>query len=123
MADATQFKFGGVDTDVAVNHKHISVNGLDYIFVVQVAQINLRCGISPVTRIAEFKTHSLCKQPDFLVRHLFALDVRLLYNDLKISVACATKSQHIKACLREIGIVQTDAVECQDRQDLVIQAD
>ena len=48
MADATQFEFGGVDTDVAVNHKHISVNGLDYIFVVQVAQINLRRGISPI---------------------------------------------------------------------------
>ena len=28
MADATQFEFGGVDTDVAVNHKHISVNGI-----------------------------------------------------------------------------------------------
>ena len=48
MADATKFEFGGVDTDVAVNYKHISVGGLDYILIVQVAQINLRRGISPI---------------------------------------------------------------------------
>ena len=48
MADATQFEFGGVDADVAVNHKHISIHGLYYIFVVQVAQINLRRGLSPI---------------------------------------------------------------------------
>ena len=112
MADATQFEFGGVDTDVAVNHKHISVNGLDYVLVVQVAQINLRRGIGPVTRIAEFKTHSFCKLLNFLIRHLFALDVRLLYNDLKISLTCASKPQYIEACFREIGIMEANAIEC-----------
>ena len=48
MADATKIQFGCVEADVAVNHKHISVNGPDYVLIVQVAQINLRRGISPI---------------------------------------------------------------------------
>ena len=88
----------------------------------QVTQINFGSGKRPVARIDQFKTHFLRKNRNSFVRHLTALNVRLFYNYFELSIGEPSKTKDCETCFREVCIMKTYTVQCQNRLDIIIKS-
>ncbi len=105
-------EFWCVNADVTINDKDgIGMIGANHILIMHVTQVNFWGGISPVSRVLEFKSHLSHKCCDFFVTNWLPVDERLLNNNFEFSSLVTSKTQYKETRLGEIGVVESYSIK------------
>lgn len=109
-----------IDSDVAVYNNDSAVGSLQHILVMHIAEINVGSGIRPIAWVAQLESHTLHIVPYLPVFHMLSFYKWLFYHNLEIAFFGTSEAQYRKASLWEIGIVERDAVKCQNRLNKIV---
>ncbi len=96
-------EFWRVNADVTINDKDgIGMIGTNHILIMHVAQVNFWGGISPVSRVLEFKSHLSHICCDFFVANWLPVDERLLNNNFEFPSLATSKTQYKETRLGDL---------------------
>lgn len=123
FACTSWFQRRNIDSDVTVHDYNGAVDGLKDVFIVHVAEIDVGCGVYPVSWIDELESHTMHIISDKTIVDMLPLNERLLHHYLEVALYSASKTKDGQPCFGEIGVVEWDAVECEDRLDKIIESD
>lgn len=112
-----------IDTYVAIYDEDCAGTlRADNVFIVQVAEIDVGRGPSPISGISQLEPHTAHKLGYLSFGYWYSCNERLFDDYLELTVAISAESEHREFGLRKVCVVERDTVERKNRLDEIIKA-